>query len=352
MNVSRRNFLFLGAATVSTVVASGLFAVQSSSKNMPLSKGMIRLTPPTAFKQLDGLDTSVFMDTGTGRPESGMFGNTRKYADGSPRFHEGIDIAPYPPWNRKHLPTDTVCAAADGRVMYMNVYKTNPSLYGNYIVLVHDVKGFGQVYTLYGHLRAFHKGLRVGMSIEAGTPLGTLGNIPDIPVARSHLHFEIGIIMNDHYPLIDDDHGVWNGANLYGINPCDAFAEQESKGAFNIARYIAQRPVAFTYWTQQPVPRYFTKRYPSLMAYTPAAGEPYAINFSAEGIPVALTSGPSPAIQSSPERVIFLNEKEVAKGRPFASRKGLTKRGQTLIDNLFVSPTNIPESLKKQGEVG
>jgi murein DD-endopeptidase MepM/ murein hydrolase activator NlpD len=348
MNLSRRSFLSLGAAMLTTAVTP-CFAAPSASK---VPTGCILLRPPTAFTTLDGSDKKVFMDTGTGRPESGMFGNTRKYANGSPRFHEGIDIAPFPPWHRKTLPTDTVSAASDGQVMYMNVYKANPSLYGNYIVLAHRVPGFGQIYTLYGHLRAFAKGLRVGMEVSSGTALGTLGNIPDIPVARSHLHFEIGLIMNDHYPLIDDDHGVWNGANLYGINPCDAFAEQAQYGYFNIAQYIASRPVAFTYWTQKPVPSYFVKRYPSLKRYTPKAGEPYAISFSSEGLPIALTSGPTPAIELPPERVLSLNPKEVAKGRAFVNRKGLTARGKTLLENLFVSPTHLPESTTRQGEVG
>ncbi|MDO5461956.1 MAG: M23 family metallopeptidase [bacterium] len=346
MNLSRRNFLGLGIAAVTSVATPLAWAAQP---RCPV--GAIVLQPPTRFTVLDGSDKSVFMDTGTGRPESGMFGNTRKYANGAPRFHEGIDIAPFPPWNRKRLPADVVCAAAAGRVMYMNVYHKNKSLYGNYVVLAHEVPGFGQIYTLYGHLRALDKRLRLGMEIAAGTPLGTMGNIPDIPIARSHLHFEIGIIMNDFYPLIDDDHGVWNGANLYGIDPCDAFAEQAQKGYFDIARYIRQRPIAFSYLTNKPMPQYFTKRYPSLKEAVPE-GERYIITFSSEGIPTSLHAVPQPEPESPPNRVLFYNAKEVAKGRPFANSKGLTKRGQTLIDNLFVSPTHLPESKKAQGEVG
>ena len=185
------------------------------------NEGRIVLAPPTEGQPvLDGsAREGVFMDTGTGRPESGMFGNVRRFADGSPRFHEGIDIAPARPWRRDNDPTDVVRAAADGVVAYVNRHGANPSLYGNYAVLTHPVPGFGAVYTLYAHLRAFAKGLRAGLRVSAGTPLGVMGHTPDFPLARAHLHFEIGLVMNVHYPLIDPQHGIWNGANLYGIDP-------------------------------------------------------------------------------------------------------------------------------------
>ncbi len=287
------------------------------------------------------------MDTGTGRPESGMFGNTRKYADGSPRYHEGIDIAPAQPWKRNTNPTDRVCAAADGLVVYINRCERNPSLYGNYVVLTHPVAGFGEVYTLYAHLRTIAAGLRAGLTVRAGHTLGVMGHTPDIPLARAHLHFELGVMMNRYYPLIDAQHGVWNGANLYGINPCDAFAEQREKGFFDIAAYLKRRRQAA--WVTQvppgPLPDFF-RRYPSLWHGEHRAAWPMLVRFSYEGIPLAgRCLEPGKPIQK-------MWTLEVAEER----RKGRNwrdpKRGEILLDNLLVSPTRPPKHPVQQGEVG
>lgn len=286
------------------------------------------------------------MDTGTGKPESGMFGNTRKYADGSPRFHEGIDIAPVQPWRRDRNPTDQVCAAADGMAVYLNRHALNPSLYGNYVVLQHDVAGFGAIYTLYAHLRTLAANLRAGAQVSAGQPLGIMGHTPDFPLARAHVHFEIGVMMNRYYHLIDPQHGVWNGANLYGVDPCAAFAQQRRKGYFDIAAYIASRPVAWA--TVLPpmaeVPDFF-RRYPSLWHAPEHARWRTWIGFSREGIPVGASS-----LDPAKNYKLNMGDARVrATGRDWAD----PKRFQTLLDNLLVSPTHRPTPAPtKLGEVG
>ncbi len=313
------------------------------------------LCPPTRQKSLDGsVRDGVFMDTGTGRPESGMFGNTRKYANGSPRFHEGIDIAPVHPWRRGEAPTDVVCAAAEGRIVYVNACAQNPSLYGNYVVMTHAVPGFGEVYTLYAHLARFAKGLRAGIYVKAGSPLGVMGNTPDIPMGRAHLHFEIGICLNRYYPLIDEQHGIWNGANLYGIDPCDAFREQAQTGCFNIAAYLRAKPVAF-----QVIVRPFTwscshKQFLFDGGESPQAT--WAMDVSAEGIPLRVL--PSKWQPEGAAKVVAssVDEAELAKGRPFLKRTKngyvLSKRGETWFENLVVSPSQLPQSATRMGEVG
>lgn len=349
--ISRRGFMGLSLAAVGMTMAPT--PLRAASSQLPAGALILR-SPTSPTLRLDGSDLSVFMDTGTGRPESGMFGNTRRYASGAPRFHEGIDIAPLQPWSRREHPTDVVVAAATGCVMYINRHAKKPSLYGNYVVLSHTVPGFGQVYTLYAHLRRIDKNLRLGLDVPSGTPLGTMGNIPDIPVARSHLHFEIGVILNNHYPLIDDTHGVWNGANLYGIDPCDAFKEQYQKGYFNIAEYLRQRPVAFSYVvdaSKYPMPNFF-RRHPSLR-HSEVEEAMYVINFSNEGIPLRLfpLNAIYPMPECAPQTLLYSNANEVAKGRPYVKNGALTKRGQTLMDNLFVSPSNPPKE-SAIGEVG
>lgn len=307
-------------------------------------EGRIVLAPPTEGQPvLDGsAREGVFMDTGTGRPESGMFGNVRRFADGSPRFHEGIDIAPARPWRRDSDPTDVVRAAADGVVAYVNRHGANPSLYGNYAVLTHPVPGFGAVYTLYAHLRAFARGLRAGLRVSAGTPLGVMGHTPDFPLARAHLHFEIGLVMNVHYPLIDPQHGIWNGANLYGIDPCDAFRAQREEGAFDIARYVRGLPPAYACAVGARDLDFF-RRYPSLWR-GPRGGEGASwVAFSREGIPVLgrpLAPGERPPPAS--------DRAELGRGRDWAA----PKRRELLLDNLLAAPTRPPRHPVKAGEVG
>ncbi len=329
------------------------------AQDVTVPAGGIVLLPPTGQRVLDGsVREGVFMDTGTGRPESGMFGNTRKYANGSARFHEGIDIAPMQPWRRDRLPTDVVCAVAEGTVVYVNTYKHNASLYGNYVVLTHDLPGFGQLYTLYGHLNRFAQGLRAGLRLRAGSPLGVMGNVPDIPVGRSHLHFEIGICMSRNYPMVDPQHGIWNGANLYGFDPCDAYAWQKRDGYFDVASYLLSRKVAF--YVTVPVRNakgklvWTCSHNDYLGAKNVAAQSSVArVGFSCEGIPLACVPG-KPAEVGSVE---LKDAAELKKGRPFVKVDGrgrarLTKRGETLIENLLVSPSFPPKQAEVMGEVG
>lgn len=334
--IQRRQFLtLLGAAALSGVARGEDVSAQ----------GLV-LQPPTGQLVLDGsVRQGVFMDTGTGRPESGMFGNTRKYADGSPRFHEGIDIAPVQPWRRDRDPTDVVRAAAAGLVVYVNYQRLNESLYGNYVVMTHPVAGFGEVYTLYAHLRSFAEGLRAGQRLAAGSPLGVMGHTPDFPLARAHLHFEVGVMMNRYYYLIDPQHGVWNGANLYGVDPCEAFAQQRRKGAFDIAGYLRSRPIAWA--TVLPpmaeVPEFF-RRYPSLWNAPEHARWKTYVGFSREGIPVR-------AVSLDPAKLYKLDLGSAtvrATGRDWSE----PKRAQVLLDNLLVSPRWVPKGAKAAGEVG
>lgn len=338
--MNRRAFLgLMGGAALG-------WATRGEAEEARLAPGCIRLSPPTGQTVLDGsIRQGVFMDTGTGRPESGMFGNTRKYADGSARFHEGIDIAPVQPWRRDRNPTDVVRAAAAGLVVYINRCQYNPSLYGNYVVLAHPVEGFGEVYTLYAHLRKIDDALRAGQNVPPGRALGVMGHTPDFPLARAHLHFEIGVMMNRFYYLIDPQHGVWNGANLYGIDPCDAFAEQRKKGFFDIAAYIKARPIAWaTVLSLREKPDFF-KRYPSLWNADRFETWQTLVLFSREGIPVSATS-------LDPKRIYKLpagSAAELRKGRDWSE----PKRQRALIENLLVSPkTPNPTQLSKPGEVG
>lgn len=282
------------------------------------------------------------MDTGTGNPRSGMFGNVRRYADGSPRFHEGIDIAPMQPWKRGTPPGDTVRAAADGLIVYLNRCDGNPSLYGNYAVMLHDVPDFGPVYTLYAHLRSFEKTLRAGRRVAAGHPLGTMGHTPDIPVGRSHLHFEFGIMLNRFYPLIDPQHGVWNGANLLGIDPCIVFREQRRKGFVDVAALFRSLPPAMTVALPMSLlgRMDILKRHPWLRPTD--HGTHLAVTFSREGIPTAIRAF-TPARKPACGEVLAFDADEIRRGRPFVADGRLTARGRSHLATFLAAPGHLPE---------
>ena len=357
--LTRRSFLEIIAGSMSAC-SLPLFAEKARAPLTSVSETGIHLYAPTEQKVLDGsIREGVFMDTGTGKPERGMFGNTRRYADGSPRFHEGIDIAPMQPWRRNQLPEDLVYSAAEGTVVYMNTYAKNASLYGNYVVLWHQIPDFGGIYTLYAHLRKFATTLKVGEQIPAHTLLGVMGNIPDIPVARSHLHFEIGIMHNRFYPMIDEQHGIWNGANLFGIDPCVAFGAQRHKGIFDFGAYLSEKPEAFCVAIDG---KYLVNRLGGLrltcshMPYlqrqapkTISANTPYALAFSREGILLSIRELPAAV---KPGTILTENIAELRRGKPFVKHGELTKRGKALMEGLLVCPGFPPASGEKQHEVG
>lgn len=334
--ISRRNFILL------TGLSAGSLTMYATPTGTPPA-GCLCIAPPTGQRVLDGsVLEGVFMDTGTGNPRSGMFGNVRRYADGSPRFHEGIDIAPLQPWRRNTAPTDTVRAAADGLIVYLNRCDRNESLYGNYAVLTHDVPDFGPVYTLYAHLNRFDTAVRAGQTVRAGQPLGVLGHTPDIPLGRSHLHFEFGIMLNRFYPLIDPQHGVWNGANLLGIDPCLVFAEQRRKGYVDVAALFRSLPPAMTVALPATVLNRLDilKRHPRLRPV--GTGSHLAVTFSCEGIPTAVRAF-TPDRPTPFGALLSHDPAEIRRGRPFVAGGRLTERGRTLLVNLLAAPGHIPE---------
>ena len=73
-------------------------------------------------------------------------------------------------------------------------------LYGNYVVIDHGIiDGVGHVASLYAHLDALEPGIRAGLRVEAGQPLGTIGNSGTFAGASGairdqlHLHWELHI---------------------------------------------------------------------------------------------------------------------------------------------------------------
>ncbi|MEI8139303.1 MAG: M23 family metallopeptidase [bacterium] len=232
---------------------------------------------PTDRKTLDPAVPGNFQPTAAGTVESALYGSVRTVQIGKhlyPSFHEGIDIAPLQR-NGRGVPLDEVHAVAAGTVGYIN-QKSGNSNYGNYVVLLHQ-DPIGAVYTLYAHLAAISPDLRVGQAVEPGRLLGMMGNTSSgaIPLSRAHLHFEVGLIVNEHFGIwfraqkLKPDHGLFNGGNLIALNPLTFFNHLDTISVAGFKGLISEVPRAFTLMIQVNHPLDYFRRYPGLWAGTP-----------------------------------------------------------------------------------
>lgn len=250
---------------------------------------------PTAQTNLLATNApGIFMPTASGRIESALYGSVRTAAYGKsilPSFHEGIDIAPLLR-DRKRNALDDVVAAADGTAAHVNRVAGN-SDYGLYVAMVHEDPA-GPVYTLYAHLDEIAKDLKAGQSLVRGTRLGRLGRTPThiIPVERSHLHFEVGVLLNPDFRRwfqsrkLKPDHGNYSGLNLFGFNPVAPYVAQAEGRPFSLAHHLAAHPVGFVIAIHaRQRPNYF-RIYPTLWRGEPHDGGPVVVGASDGGVPL------------------------------------------------------------------
>jgi murein DD-endopeptidase MepM/ murein hydrolase activator NlpD len=294
-----------------------------------------------------------------GKPwTSGGFGCVR--SDGH-QFHEGLDIRALER-DRNGEPLDPVLATADGVVAYVN---RRPSLsnYGNYIVLRHRVDGL-EIYSLYAHLREIVSGLKPGDPVTAGQALGIMGRTANtregISKERAHVHFELDLLVNDrfeawyhkHFPKQRNDHGVWNGQNLVGLDPERVFVEQRRLGGrFSLLRWVQTQTELCRVWvraTQFP----WLRRYAALVRPNPrteregVAGYEIALTFN--GLPFELiprAAAELPAARVAPQapkfQLLSVNEAEARRNpcskliAPRGGRWELTWRGQQRLELLI-----------------
>ena len=252
-------------------------------------------TPNTAWA--DGKPPSQWLQhAGSGEPESGGFGGVRS-AGG--QFHEGIDIKPTAR-DRRGEPLDSVFAAMAGVVRYVS---TSPgdSSYGRYVVLEHPAMT-PAVYTLYAHLARIAPGLRAGQEVTAGHVLGTMGHSSGgymIPTDRSHLHFEIGVVMTRNFQAWYDrrkfgsrnEHEMWNGMNLMGVDPLAFFNDWRAGRIASVQDFFNRMETAVRLRIATTRTPDFVTRYPSLLTAPlpvgPVAG--WEVRFNWTGIPFAWT---------------------------------------------------------------
>mgnify|MGYP001033127175 FL=1 len=253
--------------------------------------GLILPTPQRRF--LDPDWTNGVQPTVSGNPESALYGSTRKGANGLPAFHEGLDIATVNR-DRNGRPTDPVVAVADGRIAYVNRV-AGDSNYGLYVVLLH-ADPVGELYTLYAHLAEIAADVTPGRTVARGTRLGTVGHTPTsiIPLARAHLHFEIGLILHRRYASwanqqkLKNLHGLFNGGNLAGLDPLEIFHLFLEGTGTSVKDYLAAQAPAFWVVVRggRGLPDYF-QRYPSLWeGDRPPPGSALTLAFSEGGVPL------------------------------------------------------------------
>ncbi len=292
---------------------------------------------PTANRALfdNGGEERFFVGT-VGKPwTSGCFGCVRS---GGWQMHEGLDIRCLQR-DKRGEPTDPVMATADGTVAYINA-KPSLSNFGNYIILRHSMDGL-EIYSAYAHLREIRSGLMVGQAVKAGESIAIMGHTANthegISKGRAHVHFELNLFTNDHFPAWykkkfpgqRNDHGAWNGQNLVGLDPRQVLLEEHSLGTkFSLLQVIRnQTELCRVVVRATNFP--WLKRYAALVRSNPkaekegVAGYEIALNFNAlafELIPRAASE-----IQGKAKfQLLSVNEAEQQRN---PCRRLVTKRG-------------------------
>jgi murein DD-endopeptidase MepM/ murein hydrolase activator NlpD len=280
--------------------------------------------------------THWLQHAGNGEAETGGFGGVRS-AGG--QFHEGIDIKPVSR-DRKGEPLDSVFAAMAGVVRYVSS-AAGDSSYGRYIVLEHPATT-PAVYTLYAHLAKIAPGVRPGVEVPAGHVLGTMGHSSGgymIPVDRSHLHFEIGVVMTRNFQAWYDrrrfgsrnEHEMWNGMNLMGIDPL-AFFNEWRAGRINTPQDFFNRmqTVVRVRIATMRTPDFVT-RYPSLVTKPLPVGlvPGWEVQFNWTGVPFAwtpLTAADVAGMKPDQPKLVEVNAEVERRER--SKSLAVSKRGQ------------------------
>ena len=310
----------------------------------------------------------VLQPTGSGRLVSAMFGSTRTGSTNgrlAPRFHEGVDIAATAR-NNRGVPTDPIYAVADGRVAYVNTVAGNSS-YGKYIVIEHPDPSLGLVhkangsvvtsvvYTLYAHLSDIPFGVRAGAAVRAGEEIATMGNTSNdkvpIPMARAHLHWEIGLMLNSRYDRLSREQktanpmGLYNGLNLFGVDPLDVWKAHMGDPALTFGDYLTNLKPAMTLVLRGKNPDFFARN-PGLWHGAPYDGGPITVALGESGIPLSgrnatplelkLLGNTRQAVVEADDTVLGRNARAyIQKSNSFPTGWIVTAKGRAWMDQLF-----------------
>jgi murein DD-endopeptidase MepM/ murein hydrolase activator NlpD len=307
---------------------------------------------PTANRAIfePGKEADFYVPTVGKTWPSGCFGCVRS---GGWQMHEGLDIRCIQR-DKHNEPTDPVMASADGTVAYINA-KPSLSNYGNYIILRHRLDGI-EIYSLYAHLSAIANGLKIGQAVKAGEVIAIMGHTANtregISKERAHVHFELDLILNDKFPAWfrknfpgeRNDHGMWNGQNMVGIDPRWVFLAEQHSGNFNLRKFMrSQTELCRVLVRKTDFP--WVKRYAALVQPNPVAqkegiaGYEIALNFN--GVAFELIPRAASEIKGkSKYQLLSVNADEYHKNpcrrlvTPKGNRWELAPRGIRLLDLL------------------
>lgn len=250
---------------------------------------------------------------------TGSFGCVR--TDGW-QMHEGLDIRSQQ-HDRRGEPTDPVLATADGTVMYINP-KAGLSNYGKYVVIRHVIEGI-EIYSLYAHLSEVSTA--TGRNVRAGDVIATMGRTSNtsehIGKERAHLHFELNVFVNDNFsawfkkklPGERNDHGLWNGQNLDGLDPRDILlAEHNPVKPFSLLTFLRSQTELCRVLVRVTNFSYL-KRYAPLVLKNPKAEQEgvagYEIVFNYNGVVFALMPRAASEIKGTAKvQLLSVNEAE------------------------------------------
>jgi murein DD-endopeptidase MepM/ murein hydrolase activator NlpD len=280
------------AARAGSGTGKGVAEGPGAKVALPRPVNLVWPTPNDAY--LRGAPLERFVQaTASGEINSGLFGSTRS---GGRQFHEGLDLFPLQRDARGEA-LDPIFAVMDGVVRHVSP-REGASSYGRYVVLEHPEQS-PPVYTLYAHLARIEPGVVPGRELRAGETLGLMGRSASgytIPKERAHLHLEIGVRMSDRFQEWYDsrgfgsrnEHGLWNGMNLMGLDPLEFYARRRAGGLFRLDEVFAAQPVAVTVRVAATKEPDYVRRYPSLVepasAVTLAGG--WEIDLGATGVPL------------------------------------------------------------------
>jgi len=277
---------------------------------------------PTANHALfePGQELKFFAPTAPDKPwTSGSFGCVR--SDGW-QMHEGLDIL-HLQTDRHGEPTDSVMATADGTVVYVST-KAALSNYGKYIVIRHLVEGL-EIYSLYAHLSEVQPGIAAGTPVKAGEVIATMGRTSNtsetINKERAHCHFELNLFVSENFgawyrknnPGERNDHGIWNGQNLNGLDPREILLA-ERNGGFSLLNFLrSQTELCRVLVRSTSFP--YLRRYAPLVLKNPraeqagVAGYEVALNYN--GVAFALLPRAASEIKGTGRfQLLSVNESE------------------------------------------
>jgi hypothetical protein len=234
----------------------------------------------------------------------------------------------------------------DGQVAYLNANVNGP--YGRYVVLHHTAAEI-PVYTLYAHLAKIEPTLKTAQPIRRGTVIGLMGRtsvgVSPITKDRSHLHFEVGLMLstgfNRWYAAQPENkqspnlHGLYNGQNLIGMDPLLILGQPK----VDILAALRSQPTALTVGLRTNKMPDFVQNYPALMRGDASRAAGWYVEFSWQGMPVRWTAldAKSPQLPAGRWRLLEIDQTQRTRliQRKMLGADGRTP-GELLTQNLEV----------------